>query len=252
MPWNLLIFPLVSGYFILTRCNYFKFRQQRLSNQRLIFESIYIGAIAGGLGLIIRTILFTIWPSLHVWIYELIPIKQEFSFTAILILVLSISFTSLSNKYWFNEISCAKKAIKDVGNELELILKSSFVNSKLLQFTLSNDKFYIGWVKELPIPSVSDYIRIIPAISGVRDQNKRLDFTTQYLNVYAEYLVEGKIQDIKELNTEIIIRKEEVISVSFFDQEMYSRFNRQRLNTSTNQKPSSGSSGPTRMKKKGT
>ena len=43
MPWNLLLLNLVAGYYLLTRSHYFKFEQQRLDRQRLIFESILLG-----------------------------------------------------------------------------------------------------------------------------------------------------------------------------------------------------------------
>jgi hypothetical protein len=119
----------------------------------------------------------------------------------------------------------AQKAIKDVGNEFELLMKSSFVNSKTLLFSLDNDKFYIGWVKELPIPSVSGYVRIIPAISGYRDTEKVLVFTSEYLKVYSEFIKKGEIRRIDELNTDLIIDINNILTVSFFDLVLHDKFN---------------------------
>jgi hypothetical protein len=118
-----------------------------------------------------------------------------------------------------------QKAIKDVGNEFELLMKSSFVNSKMLLFSLDNDKFYIGWVKELPIPSVSGYVRIIPAISGYRDTEKVLVFTSEYLKVYSEFIKKGEIRRIDELNTDLIIDINNILTVSFFDLVLHDKFN---------------------------
>ncbi|MEO6903650.1 MAG: hypothetical protein ABI315_10970, partial [Bacteroidia bacterium] len=123
-------------------------------------------------------------------------------------------------------------AIKEVGNEFELILKSSFTEGLLLQFTLDNNKFYIAWVKELPIPSISNYIRIIPAISGYRNNEKELVFISQYLSVYAEYIEEGKITDIEELKIDLILDLRRIVSVSYFEKEMYNRFNKLKDNSS--------------------
>jgi hypothetical protein len=119
----------------------------------------------------------------------------------------------------------AQKAIKDVGNEFELLMKSSFVNSKTLLFSLDNDKFYIGWVKELPIPSVSGYVRIIPAISEYRDTEKVLVFTSEYLKVYSEFIKKGEIRRIDELNTDLIIDINNILTVSFFDLVLHDKFN---------------------------
>lgn len=122
-----------------------------------------------------------------------------------------------------------KKAIKSVGNELELLLKSSFTDSKLLEFTLDTGKFYIAWAKELPIPTVTNYIRVIPAFSGFRDERTNFVFTSQYLSIYAEYIAEGKIQDINELDVDLIITLDNVVSVSYFDIDMYERFNNKEV-----------------------
>ena len=113
-----------------------------------------------------------------------------------------------------------------MGNEFELMLASSFTEGLLLQFTLDNNKFYIAWVKELPIPSISSYVRIIPAISGFRNNEKELVFTSQYLSVYAEYINEGKITAIEQLKIDMVLDLKNVVSVSYFDKEMYNRFNR--------------------------
>lgn len=120
-----------------------------------------------------------------------------------------------------------------VGNELELLLRSSFNDAKLLDFTLDTDKVYIAWVKELPIPTVSNYIRVIPVFSGFRDEQKKLIFTTHYLDVYSEYVQEGKIQSVYELDVDLIITLDNLVSVSYFDIEMYERFNK----PSTDSKP---------------
>lgn len=170
-----------------------------------------------------------IFPEIITKTYEAFPYKVPYTLTSISTLFLAFIFSKIGN-YFLDEEKYIKKAIKDIGNELELMLKSSFSDKLLLQFTLDNDKFYFAWVKELPIPSISNYVRIIPAISGFRDKEKDLIFTCQYLSVYSEYIAEGKVTDIKELKTDLIIDFNNIISVSYFDSEMYSRFNRLKNN----------------------
>lgn len=130
-----------------------------------------------------------------------------------------------------------QKAIKRIGNELEHLMESSLKHSYLLEFTLENDKVYIGLVKELPIPRVTTYIRIIPFFSGYRDHAKRLHFTTNYLPVYSEYIEKGGATDVGELNVDLIIALEKL--VTYFDNDMYEKF--QDTSHDTENKPEESS-----------
>lgn len=226
MPWNLLLLPLVAGYYIFTKSYFFKFKQQRLDQQRLVFESIILAVAASLITYSIRLFYESVAsPEFQNIVYNAIPIKSPYTGTSLSILLLSITFTEISNLF-LDEKKRIIKAIKAIGNEFELQLKSSFTDNKLLLFTLNNGKIYIAWVKELPIPSVSKYVRIIPIISGYRDDQKNVVFTTHYLSVYGEYIKDGKVKSIAELNTDVILNSDNIITVSFFDSEMYKVFNK--------------------------
>lgn len=227
MPWNFLILPLIAGYYLLTRSHFFKFKQQRFDTQRLIFETVLLSVIVTIITYVIRAIAESIFPSFIATLYKFIPMQAPYVGTAIFTLLFSILFTETANLFVpKHSEKFVRKAIRRVGNEFERMLESSFTEGVLLQFTLDNNKFYIGWVKQLPIPSVSNYIRIIPAISGYRNEELELVFTSQYLSVYSEYIREGKITDIEQLKIDIILNVKNVISVGYFDKEMYNRFNR--------------------------
>jgi hypothetical protein len=225
MPWNLLILNLVAGYYLLTRSYYFKFEQQRLDRQRLIFESVLLGVSLTISSYVLRIIFEYFSPEIFKVVYSEFPIKTPFVGTSFCTILLSIILAKGGNII-LNKEKYIKRAIKDVGNEFELLMKSSFVNKDLLQFTIDNDKFYIAWVKELPTPSISNYVRVIPALSGFRNAEKELIFTSHYLSVYSEYIKEGKVTNIKDLNTDLVIDLDNIITVSNFDLEMYQRFNR--------------------------
>lgn len=226
MPWNLLILPLIGGYYILTRCYIFKFHQKRLDRERLIFESVLLG-----IGLMVATYLLRVIIEIFATdivnvLYTYSPFDQQYFLTSLISVLLAILFTAIYNKISEDE-KWIKKSIIDVGNEFETLMKFSFEEESLLQFTLSNNKIYIAWVKELPIPSVSPYVRVIPAISGYRDEQKRTEFTTHYLSVYASYIKEGIVKYIDELNTDLIIDITDIVTVSNFDPKMYKRFSEQ-------------------------
>lgn len=225
MPWNFLILPLVAGYYLLTRSYYFRFKQQRLDTQRLIFESVLLSVALTIFTYLIRIIAEHISPTFIATLYRFIPIKIPYVGTAIFTLVFAVLFSEVVNLILHKERFIIN-AIRSVGNEFELMLASSFTEGLLLQFTLDNNKFYIAWVKELPIPSISSYVRIIPAISGFRNNEKELVFTSQYLSVYAEYINEGKITAIEQLKIDMVLDLKNIVSVSYFDKEMYDRFNR--------------------------
>ena len=187
MPWNLLILPLIGGYYVMSQSNYFKFAQQRLDRQRLIFDSIIAGLILLVSTFILRKIVSYILPDVIPAFYEFFSVKTPYIGTAFCSFLLGVIVTFGGNYLVFSDHKYQiQKAIKRIGNELELLLESSLKHSYPLEFTLENDKVYIGLVKELPIPRVTTYIRIIPFFSGYRDQEKRLHFTTNYLPVYSE------------------------------------------------------------------
>lgn len=225
MPWNLLILPLLGGYYLLSRFNIFKYRQQRLDRQRLIFDTILIGLFLLISSFLLRKLLYLFLPELLDTIYSYFPIKTPFIGTTFASFLIAVIITEFGNRtFYSNQKLYIENAIKDVGNELELLLRTSLKQSLLLEFTLDTNKVYIAWVKELPIPTVTNYIRVIPVLSGYRDNEKRLNFTTHYLSVYAEYIEEGKIKGIEELDVDLIITLDNVVTVSYFDVEMYERF----------------------------
>jgi hypothetical protein len=233
MPWNLLIIPLVAGYYFLTRSNYSKFRQQRLDRQRLVFDSVIYGMALLFVAFAVTTILTLAYPDRIEKFRWFLPLGADYFGTSCLSLVFAFILAQGGNKYiWKDRDSQLQQAIRRVGNEMELMLLSSFVEKKLLLFTLENGKFYIAWAKELPIPNVANYVRIIPAFSGYRTESQELEFTTQYLSVYAQYIKEGQAQSIDDLDIDLTIAVSKIVSLSNFDIDMYERFNQMNRNES--------------------
>lgn len=119
---------------------------------------------------------------------------------------------------------CLYYAIDEIGTELELLLKNCAETEDLVQITLKNDKFYIGYVVSIPIPQRSNYIVISPAFSGYREkESKKLQFTEEYLEIYASYVAEAKATDIKTLS-HIHIKIDEILVANRFDIDMYEKF----------------------------
>jgi len=227
MILNLLVLPLAAGYYLLTQSFFFKFKQQRLDRQRLLFETIISAVFILVGGFLLKVFLYDliVSDSIKQIINNLNPLYQtHYSGTVLMSFLLTIAFVKISNTQIDKEAQIFK-AIKSIGNEFELMASRSFKENRLVLLTLKNDKFYIGWVKELPIPSQSNYLRIIPALSGYRDKEKKLEFTAQYLTAYETYLEDGKVTNIDELETDVVIGICEVVTISFYEQELFDVLN---------------------------
>ncbi|SEG47160.1 hypothetical protein SAMN05421877_108114 [Sphingobacterium lactis] len=223
MSFSILILPLASGYFILTRSYYFKYQQQRLDRQSLLFETVIFAVLILTVGFLLKTFVYdyVIDPFLKSYINQLNPFRSTaYSGTVFFCFMLSILCTYASNLFT-NKEEQVYWAIKRIGNEFELLVSRSVKERKLILISLKSDKFYIGWVKEFPIPSVSNYLRIIPAISGIRNDDKQLEFKEHYLHTYAKFILDAKIKAISDLETDVVINIPEVLTISFYDQTIY-------------------------------
>jgi hypothetical protein len=224
IPINLLLFPLVGGYYITTRSESSKFISQRLSSQSIIFNAILVGIPLMAVSLIITTAITYIFPTHVEWVrLNVFPIKDDFFGTCLLSVCISFSYTKIKN-HFIDETEAIHLAIEKSGSELELLVSYSFKESKLIQLTLKNDKVYIGWAEVLPKPSHCPYIQLVPLFSGFRDEKKELVIVTNYSLVYSELIQKGKIKDIQELKMNLVIQSNEIISASRFDFEIFENF----------------------------
>jgi len=224
MPFNLLLFPLVGGYYILIRFQYLRYVQYRLENQRVLLNSAFAGIILLVACFILRAIINMLFPEFILYMSKQLPVKAPYFGTTSFSLVVAVIATEIANLF-IDRKKAIRRSLKKSGNELELLMSSSFFDAHLLQFTMDSGKVYIGWVKELPKPFTTNYIRITPAFSGYRNEQKELVFTTQYLTVYASYIADGSVTDSSELKTDLVLKVDKVNSASFFDMDMYKRFN---------------------------
>ncbi len=233
MPFNLLIFPLVGGYYILIRFEYLRYIQYRLESQRILLNSAFAGIILLVACFMLRTVVYLCFPSLLDQLGKLMLLQTTYFGTTSFTLVAAVLFTEIANLF-VDRKKAIRKSLEKAGNEFELLLSSSFFDAHLLQFTMDNGKVYIGWVKELPKPFTTNYIRITPALSGYRNEQKELIFTTQYLTVYASYISDGSVADQNELKTDLVLKVDKINSASFFDMEIYKRFNPNEEETDLN------------------
>lgn len=235
MPYNLLLLPIIIGYISLIYSLFFKYNSQRLSRSRILFESIALGVIIVSFGFVIRTIIQLIFPTFIPWTIDflkIVPInKTEYFWTFIFSSLLALIFIFLSNKFirkkFPNDIPIGWAVDKN-GDEIEKLFKKSVEEGLTIQVTLKNDKVYIGFSETIPIPQKTNYLTLSPIISGYRDkETKRLVITTEYFKVVDEFIKELKNdEDSVTLNTDVIIKQDEILSAGIYEQRIYDLFNK--------------------------
>lgn len=246
MPYNLFIIPVITGYFILTTSSFFKYNSQRLVRSRILFETLLIGllTICSGFGL--RTIIQSLCPDIIAFFIEKlrqVPINKPLYFwTFIFSSLLSVIFFFILEcfiLYFYSKNDAIVWAVNKNGDELEMIVKNSVLNGQTIQLTLKNDKVYIGFCEETPIPQKTNYLSISPILSGYREkETKKLVITTDYFKVVDEFIEEieekkGEELEKISLNTDIVIKQDEILSARIYEQDIFDKFNKSIKNTTS-------------------
>lgn len=236
MPYNILILPLCAGYFILVYSLLFKYNIQRFHQRRLLFESIISAIIIVVSAFILRTLIELLFPKVIPWFLEklnFVPIeKPDYFWTAFFSCIIAVILVLLSNfiiKKCYGNYKPIIWAIRKNGDELEKLFERSAAEGKIMQLTLKNNKVYIGFCETIPEPQKTNYLVISPVLSGYRDsETKKIEITTNYFEIIDHYV--ENLDDITtsvELNTDITIKRDEILTASIYEQEIYDMFNNQ-------------------------
>lgn len=235
MPYNLLLLPVIVGYFVLIYSHLFKYNTQRLTQNRIIFESVSVAVLIITAGFILRTIIEVILPDLTpaiVEILEIVPIRKvDYFWTIVFSCLLAIILVFISNYYIkkrFKKDEPIGWAVDANGDEIEKLFKKSVEEAVTIQVTLKNDKVYIGFSEIIPIPSKTNYLTLTPIISGYRDKDtKQLHITTDYFKVVDDFIDDVENDDNKiTLNTDVIIKQDEILSAGIYEQSIFDKFNK--------------------------
>jgi hypothetical protein len=238
MPYNLLLLPVIVGYFILINSQYFKYNTQRLSQNRIVFESVSVALIIVSIGFLLRTIIECLFPCFvpnTIDSLKIVPIKKvDYLWTIIFSCVFSIVIVIITNFYllWkYKKSQIIGWAVDKNGDELEKLFKKSVDEALFVQITLKNDKVYIGYSEIIPIPQKTNYLTLTPILSGYRDDKKQLHITTDYFGVVDDF-IKGLDNDEKylTLNTDVIIKQDEILSAGIYEQDIFDKFNNSKLN----------------------
>jgi hypothetical protein len=158
MPTNLLLLPLLGGYWFLHTLYYTRFRSQRLDGYRLLMESAFAGLL---LTLVARVVVLFAhrWPLLQsVW-SDIAP-SLPFLGTAAASLLLGIVAPYVLNVFLdktgvMSRLDAPTRAIERYGNHLLRLFHAASLQEKTVSVALDNGKVYIGLVAAAPQPGTA-------------------------------------------------------------------------------------------------
>ncbi|WP_375579960.1 hypothetical protein ABWH96_02445 [Marivirga tractuosa] len=225
MPkFDLLLLPLLGGFWFLNIFNYTKYYHQRIERQRLIFNSSIVAIFLSALGLLIDGF----FPEVNNLLSNLVPFNYSGFNQSLLIFLISPVFAILLNL--IPRRFLLQLAINKHGDQIENIFWESLIqkndNDKLLMITTNFNKIYVGYVKTIQKPIGDSFVTLLPYFSGYRNKDtQELEITTDYFSIIKKMIEDKKLDEIdKKLG--VTLHKSDVTLVSKFDQSVFDRFNK--------------------------
>ena len=222
MPFNLLLLPLVGGYYLLVTSRFTKYIHQRIDRQRLVFNSVLAGIALIGLSVVITRAIGYLRPEWIADIKRTFPLQLPYTGTAVLSLLLGLVIPHISNLF-INKTRALSRSIRLIGNELEQLINGAFLDASLVSFTMKSGKVYVGWPVSLPRPVQGAYLSVLQLFSGYRNDEQDVTFTTEYWDIYQTRQEAG--EDDKYRGFLLVLTIEDIVSASLFDLDVYDRFN---------------------------
>lgn len=232
MPESLWLFPILSGYYFLTRYVYLKYKYDRIETQRLVFNSVIAGSVLFFFLYLGRICLNyfkpNLIPTIHKFLYNLPINEQPLLWTFVFNFLFIFIFTHSINKIlkwcdYFKRQTPVEQAVDSLGDEIEQLFKKVAKEELLIQITLKSNKVYVGFVEYIPPPKESNYLKIIPLISGYRnDKTKKVKFNTDYYD--AILLYQSDEEKYSSFEMDITIKQDEILIANVFDYDVYKAF----------------------------
>ena len=222
MGLGVLFIPTLGGYWFLTHLNYTRYGVLRDSGYHVLFKS----AIAGcSLVVVARLIIVFFLNPLLPRIGEIWESYVPFDYygTATLSALLGFALPIAINRFYGKE-KAARKTATESGNLIELLIRESIDEEKLVELSLRSGKSYIGFVFESGIARHGESdVALIPMASGYRKEDTReLEITTDYAPVIWKTIEESTSLVYGDFR--IVIPMSEIVTARIFDPDVYELF----------------------------
>lgn len=221
MPWNLLLLPLLGGYYFCTRCYLAKYKYRRSDGNRLLLAAALHGLVfllVASIIVFVASAIFRSWPTeVASWWQQHVPFPHFGK--AFLALAAAVSFTHLANLF-VDEAGQKLKVVTEEGDVLENILQVAFGQTKPLLISLKTGKVYVCMTLDGFQPSLDrKYLSVLPLWSGFRTkETQEVRFTTDYTKVYLE-LLPDQLEILDDF--ELAIPSDQIAAITFFDRTLY-------------------------------
>lgn len=237
----LLILPVIGGYYFANNWNFTRFHSVREEGHRLYFRAVSFGTLLFTAAYLLRL------PLLHylAWFVEfettlrthlaqfLKPPKDNPGFDGFPLMITSIYALLIGVLTWrpLNRLFPRDRLLKDAvqTDDFERLVHTAVEKDSPLLVTIDNGKVYVGFVIKTVDPSRDrKTLRILPVMSGYRQTNGSVQFTTYYERVYdeIEHGVRGRLPHLTPEDFEIVLPVERIVSANMFDILAYEEFGR--------------------------
>ena len=198
MPFNLLLLPLLGGFYFFSHWDKTAYFAKRQDKERLLLYS----SLWGLLFLAISFFLSTLIPYSDVltairqwWAFHTPPIEYSgiSSFAFALGMVSQWGLNKLGSLLG-SGVREGEHVLMTYGSQLEKLLYRSLIEEKRVMVTLKNGKVYIGRVTISLAPQEDRDFLLLPIKSGYRESDKhRLVLTTHYDEAYRQIAETGTL-----------------------------------------------------------
>jgi len=234
MPFNVLLLPLLGGFWWVSHWHPTRFKASRLSGHKLIFWSATAGVVLLAVSSVAVEILSRNWPIVEREFKELFPFSYFGTASGAFLLGMFgwWPINRLSDRYeWgWSKRNQEVKAVTDSGNHLEYLLMRAMSEQFQVQVTTFSRKVYVGYVTRTVDPAEdARYMKIIPSMSGFRRMDDLgIEYRTDYTGVLRQLADDEYLGHLGRNDFEVVIPISEIRSVSRWDPIAWERFETER------------------------
>lgn len=253
----LLILPTIGGYLLAHTWNFTKFRSSREEGHRLYFRAAFYGAVlfviswSGTQYLRFASTPYAAFEtSVITHIKPLLkkPVasdaltaehdsaqQAQIALTALYALLFG-ALVGYPLNILFRTRYHLRKAVAD--NDLERLIQQAALRVMPVCICMDNGKVYVGFITRTIDPTqIRKFIAILPLMSGYRDTQGKLRFTTFYATVYEEIAKKkSKLAHLSPNDFEKVLPTDKVDSINMFDLEAYETFQKNSSSSKKNTK----------------
>ena len=221
MPLSLLLLPAIGGYWLLTHCNYTRYRAERYSGYHLLFRSALYGVPLYCAARLLTFLLDLLYPAVTL-LWD-VHVPDPFTSEVMLSLALAFLFPIGFNKFYDSERG-ARRTATEVGDHIELLIDRSMRERQVIELSLRSRKTYIGYADETGIGRNADTdVILLPLLSGYRNKDTlALCLDTNYSPIIEEYMQTASTATPPDLT--VVIPLTEVVTARLFDISLYRAF----------------------------